>query len=195
MAKGKSSSGASDFLEILMLTSFMCALFFGAWGGYLHFKKSDLKDQVDFEYANLQNMKKLLSKKENIDTYTSDYRRKESQNGSESFRAAILQVVNDSGKALTMGKVRSTGAPKEKGGMREDKASVDFNKNGKLTDYIRFYGFLKNRKPHIRVESVNLTRSSGRRRGGGAIADVWTNNMSILAYVQVEKKNQKNDKK
>ncbi|MGE3165689.1 MAG: hypothetical protein AB7O52_12335 [Planctomycetota bacterium] len=182
----KDSGGkANDFLEILMLTGFFCAVFFGCWGGYLQFAKSGERERRDLENQRTSDLVKLLKEPASVQTKHDFMRRQQSQRGGN-MRADVTEVLDamprNNVPAIERFTERGAGGPTIPG-VEKQEYKCEFQTGGTLGSYLSFLGRLKQSKPHIDVTRLEMARKTARGADDSAGADSWDVSVQLLALV------------
>lgn len=178
----KSGTGkANDFLEILMLTGFFCALFFACWGAYLHFSKASNLEERDRQHRNTLSVHAFLTDPNSVRAMQ-DYKRKESSNRSGTVRADLDEVLDGLGSGAPKVKKLNPGSGANRNkipGLEKLEYKALFHEGGTLRSYVMFYGRLKQLKPHIDVTRLRMTRKKSR---SDKTADTWDVNVDLLTF-------------
>lgn len=184
MAKKSGGSGANDFLEILMLTGFFCAIFFACWGGYLLWQRSSGLETRNREFSDLKKMHEFLIEQEQRDRMVQHVRIEESKRDAGTMRAAVQEVLSSiPSSGLTIASFQDTTRRTTRGDskIQEAEAKVIFQSARPISEHIEFLSRLKAEKPHLNVERLRLTRKT--RRNEDPNADSWDANMDLVAYI------------
>lgn len=182
MAKDNKSK-ANDVLEILMLTGFFCAVFFGCWGAYLQFTKGSKREHRDLESARIADLVKLLKDPASVQAKQDFIRRQQSQRGGN-MRADVTEVIDSMGPNAPKFErftERGAGGPTLPG-VEKQEYKVEFQPGGAMRNYLAFLGRLKQMKPHIDVTRLEMTRKAA-RGATEAESDSWDVSVQLLALV------------
>ncbi|MFQ5655307.1 MAG: hypothetical protein ACE5GW_11330, partial [Planctomycetota bacterium] len=155
----KESHGSSDLLQIVILTLFLCAVFFGGWGLYSKFQYAKQHAARDKEAESHRKLKALLKKQESIDTLRNHRRREQSKKHSAEIDTAVQEVLDGMGNSAAKPVLADSHlypAKKEGSG---DAAIYESEWSGKLApmalkDHLAFLHRLEVDRPHIRFKRL-----------------------------------------
>lgn len=158
MAAPKSTS--NDLIQIVMLTLFLCALFFGGWGGYVWLQVSEAEDNRLKEERSATQLDKLLKDPKNKDAIRNYrlVRKSQEQAAGAGGLPARIGELNKIKEDVTWIVADSEPKPKDlDDGVKQIQYKIDFGVRP-LMNYVDFFYELELECPHIMVEDVSLTR-------------------------------------
>ena len=97
------SNQKSDLAQIVMLTFFLCAIFFTGWGIYSSTRVTALEKERNQQAQRMKDLQKELRKKESKQIVKDDRRRKKSAEVSTQIDTAVQSVLAGSGLILSKG--------------------------------------------------------------------------------------------
>lgn len=176
----KTAGKANDFLEILMLTGFFCAIFFACWGGYLAWDRGRKVRDRNMHQDRGKRMHEYLSAREQRDRMMDYLRIKDSERDAGTMLAAVTEVLDRMGPNRPELVGVAPGGRTTSGTTQVHEARVTFKPGAPLRHHVTFLGALKSEKPHLNVKRLNMNRKTGRN---DADADTWDVSLDLIAFV------------
>jgi len=176
MAGNKSGN---DTIQIILMTFYLMAIFFGCWGAWNHLYK-DRKEVVkrDKERQNLARLESLLKDPKSKDTLLSYRRIQESKANQGELSEEVYGVVKTIGNLNERIENRSNRAgARQSGGMVEVKTVFEFKPMELGAGLLHFVAAVETKLPHCSFSKVQLTR-----KARGEDADLWAAEMHIVTY-------------
>ena len=180
MAAGKSSAW-NDFVQIVMLTFLLCAVFFGAWGGYLVWRNGKLEQERNSVKRDLVELDKFLKREDNIERQTETKRRTQASQSDEDLAQAVITILGDM-RDIEWVKGQNTESEDLNDGRVEHTLDMDFHERP-LRNYLNLFQHLENKKPNILIKDFKLDNKAKR----GEVADQWTGSVEFVVYSEAKK--------
>jgi hypothetical protein len=173
-----SSSQKSDLLQIVMLTFFLCAVFFTGWGIFSNLKTGRLLAERQSEARTLTNLERELKDAKSIQTLLAHRAREKSKEHSGQIDTAVSAVLKNSSLTYSTMDPR---APKPQGGgsskVFEHTLKLVLNP-APINDVYTFLARLEAQAPHLSFRSLKI--SSKQRRPEDP--DVWQLDVTLVTY-------------
>ena len=171
------SSGTSDLIQIVMLTFFLCALFFGGWGGYVWWTVQGYEAKRDEAESDRKSLQSLFLNPKNINAEIEYQRRKGAGGENEDLIAAVDNVLGQMQARSWVNTTRQSKPKRIDEGIVERTYAVDFSERP-LRDYVNFLAMMEHRKPHVLVEDLTLIR----KKSKDGNPDLFRAKIVFLAY-------------
>ncbi len=185
----KGSTTKRDLLQIMMFTFYLCALFFGAWGGYLHWQVKELAVQSKGHVDATRRMHDELKKDETRAMQKQYLQLQELKGGGKSLSYAVEQVRLSMADQVRPA-IIDTRTNERKAGDKYTELEFSFKfEPTKLDHLIAFFGQLEANRPDIRVAKATLTkkRKPGTDDAIPGDTDGWTAEaVKLVSYVPKE---------
>jgi hypothetical protein len=173
-----SNQQKSDLLQIVLLTFFLCAVFFTGWGVFSNLRVSRLVTQRDREVTTMKNLEKELKDPKTIQTLRDQRARDESKKNSAQIDTAVAEVLKNSSLKIQSANPRP---PKQQGGagsrVLEHQYDVTFNP-APIDDVYAFLARLEAEQPHLEFRGLAVT--SKKRKAEDA--DLWELDITLVTY-------------
>lgn len=163
-------TSSNDLVQIIMLTFFLCALFFGGWGGYVWLQVNAAETTRASEEASLAKLDKMFRDSKNKEVLRNYQKVEQSRNrvpGGVSINAMILtldKIKNDQ-KWIIRGTPLN---PKTlDGGVTESIFKLELGVRP-LMNFVDFLYELELEYPQIKVQDFDLTRKKTKDDPDGA---------------------------
>ncbi|MEM7235985.1 MAG: hypothetical protein AAF517_27715 [Planctomycetota bacterium] len=172
---------ASDALQIVMMTLYLMAVFFGGWGAYNHFfRVKDAREDRTRERAGLIQIQDMLAEDENKEALIQWRKRQESKNRGEDnlLQSEVLEVVQGLPRKPEIGSI-SGSKPSSRAGVTELQCDVTFKPTSLQRGLLQFVQVLEASKPHISFERVVINQRNRRRSEGD---DNWHAEFKLVTY-------------
>ena len=175
------SNQKSDLAQIVMLTFFLCAIFFTGWGIYSSTRVTALEKERNQQAQRMEDLQKELRKKESQQIVKDDRRRKKSAEVSTQIDTAVQSVLAGSGLILSKGEPSppKTSGPAGKK-VKEFSYSAEF-KPADIDQVYRFLAMIEAQQPHLEFKKIKI-RSKKRKAED---PDLWELDVTLVTY-QVE---------
>ncbi|MCA8959648.1 MAG: hypothetical protein KDC38_04010 [Planctomycetes bacterium] len=178
-------SSTNDILQIMMMTFYLMAVFFGGWGAYNHFFRVEEElARRDREQKGLIEVQKLLKDEENREALIQWRKREESKRaGDERLGREVSEVLAALRPAPAIANQNSS-PPKKQGKDGKDAVTLyEFNISFKPTSIqggpLQFVQMVETLKPHLSFEKVEITKRSKKNTS----EDNWASEFTIVNYV------------
>ena len=178
MAQG--SSSGKDFLQIVMMTFYLMAVFFAGWGGYNYWKVSGKRADRQKEETSLNNLQKLLAKQESKSTVRDWLRKEKSKERSTNLTDDVQDILQSLGS--TAPTIKKSQRIKDKvlsANVVQKGLDLEFHETA-LTRLITLIYKLESEHPHIYFSGIDLKKK--RARKGAESEDNWTSSITIGTY-------------
>ena len=155
-------SSSNDLIQIIMLTFFLCALFFGGWGGYVWLQVNAAETVRAAEEDSLAKLDKMFRDSKNKDILRNFQKVRQSRNrntGGASIGAMIGtldKIKSDVDWIQRLTPMRETSLD---GGVTEVNFKIEFGVRP-LMNYVDFFYELELEYPHIKVQDLDLSRKN-----------------------------------
>ena len=172
------SNQKSDLAQIVMLTFFLCAIFFTGWGLYSTTRVNSLEKERSVQAQRLKDLQKELAKKESQQIVKDERRRKQSAENSTQIDTAVQAVLAGSGLSLSKGE---PSPPKTSGPagnrVEEFSYSAEF-KPADIDQVYRFLAMIEAQQPHLEFKKIKI-RSKRRKPED---PDLWELDVTLVTY-------------
>ena len=169
-----SKSSKNDVLQIVMMTVYLMALFFGGWGAYNHyFRVADERRYRTLQQSGMTQLTKLLKAPENQEALLQYRRVKSSQEAGESWLSTeVTDVINEMARKPA---IKNTSSRSKKQDWHQ--FSIVFEDTSLRDGLLSFIQQMEGKKPHISFSSVTLTN-----RGKKGDEDRWTSDFNLVMF-------------
>ncbi len=172
----KRSSTKSDLFQILIFTFLLCALFFGAWGGYSKYSHGKLLDIRQKEKKNVERMQADLKNEENRQARINYQRQQDllADTAGEGITAVVQNTINRLPPSNRLKIESSDTDPKEDKNIIEYTTEIEFA-DTRLENVVKFAAELERERPDIRITRLNVVRKLPRGKETAAeLPDEWS---------------------
>ncbi|MHC4936808.1 MAG: hypothetical protein ACYTGJ_11400 [Planctomycetota bacterium] len=169
------SSKKNDFIQIVMLTFFLCSVFFAGLGIFFSAQVDGLRAERDRGIQNLATMRKELLMKEAMDVVKDERARKASAENSAEIDTAVNSVLQTT--SLKIEDATNNGS-KPVGGGQSGVLEYSFNfkfQPAPIDQILRFLGLLEVKQPHLEFSKLKLNASK-------ADPNLWTLDIALITY-------------
>ena len=168
----------SDFTQIVMLTFFLCAVFFTIWGIWSSAQSSSLREERDRQARLLANLEKELKKPESIQKLKDEVRRQESQENSGQIDSAVQSVLERARLVLKKGDPSppKTSGPKGQR-VQEFQYTASFNP-ASIDQVYTFIAMLEAQQPHLEFKKVKVRN----KKRNPEDPDSWELDLTLVTY-------------
>ena len=169
----------NDLTQIVMLTFFLCAVFFTIWGIWKSTRVATLRESRDMQAKRLVNLEKELKKPESQQAFKDDIRRKDSAENSGQIDSAVQTVLDRT--QLKLKKGDPSGAPKQSGpaGNRVYEFQYTAYLNpAPIEEVYRFIAMLEAQQPHLEFKKVKVRNKKRKEED----PDEWELDLTLVTY-------------
>ncbi len=174
------SNQKNDLVQIVMLTFFLCAVFFAGWGVFSNVKVQKNKSERDKQLANLKSLETLIENPASKESLKNDRRRKESEENSSRINVAVDAVLKKS--TLEISKADSKPGRPAGGGGRQNRVFeyeyvVSF-KPARIDEVYRFLAMLEQQAPHLEFKRIEVNSQKRKETD----PDDWVLALTLVTY-------------
>lgn len=173
-----SNQQKSDLLQIVLLTFFLCAVFFTGWGVFSSLKASRLLAQRNREATNLKNLEKELRDPKTIQALRDQRAKEDSKKNSAQIDTAVASVLQSSSLKIQREDPRAA-KPQGGSGSRvfEHQYDVTFNP-APIDDVLAFLARLGAEQPHLEFRKISIITK--KKKEGDP--DHWELDLQLVTY-------------
>ncbi len=176
MAAAKSQK--SDLLQIVMLTLFLCAVFFTGWGIFSNIKVGRLLEERRHEVANIKNLEKELKEPGSIQALRDFRAREESKKNTQQIDSAVTEVFKKSRLTLD----RATPSPPKTTGSGSSRIHEHtyrvYANPASIDDVYTFLARLEADAPHLDFRSIRVSTKKKKVDD----PDLWDLDLTLVMY-------------
>ncbi len=175
---GKSSK--SDLLQIVMMTLYLMAIFFGGWGAYNHYYlAAEERAYRTKQQAGLNRLKVVLKDPENQEALVQYLRVEESKKaGTDRLSAEVFEVLAEMGQKPEVESNRTQPSKGMGKGLTRHEFDISFKPVSLQGGLLNFVQQMEGKKPHVSFDKVTFSK-----RGKKSDEDKWTSDFTLVTYV------------
>ncbi len=174
------SNQKNDLVQIVMLTFFLCAVFFAGWGVFSNVKVQKNKQERDKQLANLKNLEELIKSPASKESLKNNRRRKESEENSSRINVAVDAVLKKSTlkiESADSSQGKPVGGGSKQSRVFEHQYRVTFNP-ARIDEVYRFLAMLEQQAPHLEFKKIKVTSKKRKETD----PDDWELDLSLVTY-------------